>query len=42
VLNNAAPFLAGITDIPENVLVGVTLVGIPILVVAGLSRRWSL
>jgi membrane protease YdiL (CAAX protease family) len=42
VLNNVAPFLAGITDIPENVLVGVTLVGIPILVVAGLTQRWSL
>jgi hypothetical protein len=42
VLNEVSPLFAGITDIPQDVMLGVALVGIPILVVAGLTQRWSL
>jgi membrane protease YdiL (CAAX protease family) len=42
VLNHLSPLLAGITDIPANVLFAVAGVGIPILVVAALTPRWSL
>jgi hypothetical protein len=42
VLNSVAPVFAGITDIPANALFGVAMVGIPILVVAALTPRWSL
>ena len=41
-LDEVSPLLAGITDIPANALFVVALVGIPILVVAGLTARWSL
>jgi hypothetical protein len=41
-LNEAAPLLAGIPNIPTSALVTVALVGIPLLVVAGLTPRWSL
>jgi hypothetical protein len=41
-LNDLAPIFAGITDIPANALFAVALVGIPMLVVAGLTPRWSL
>jgi len=41
-LNEAFPALAGIANIPSNALLVVALVGIPILVVAGLTPRWSL
>ncbi|MDP9200370.1 MAG: CPBP family intramembrane metalloprotease [Gemmatimonadota bacterium] len=42
VLNEAFPPLAGIPDIPTNALMMVVLAGIPLLVVAGLTPRWSL
>jgi membrane protease YdiL (CAAX protease family) len=42
VLNHLSPLLAGITDIPANVLFAVAGVGIPILVVAALTPRWGL
>jgi hypothetical protein len=41
-LNEAFPVLAGMLDIPVNALMAVATVGIPFLVVAGLTRRWSL
>ncbi len=41
-LDSEVPLLAGIADIPANALAAVALVGIPILVVAALTRRWSL
>ena len=41
VLNQVSPLFAGITNIPENALFAVALVGIPILVVAGFTPRWS-
>jgi membrane protease YdiL (CAAX protease family) len=40
-LDHALPVLAGIPDIPASVLMVVSLTGIPILVVAGLTPRWS-
>lgn len=42
VLDQAAPYFAGITDIPGNVLMMVAVIGIPLLVVAALTPRWSL
>ena len=42
VLEEAVPFLAGITEIPGNALMMVAIMGIPILVVAALTPRWSL
>jgi membrane protease YdiL (CAAX protease family) len=41
VLNETFPLLAGIPDVPMDALMTVALVGIPILVVAGLTPRWS-
>jgi len=41
-LNEALPVFAGIMDIPINALMGVAIIGIPLLVVAGLTRRRSL
>ncbi|HMJ17847.1 MAG TPA: CPBP family intramembrane glutamic endopeptidase [Gemmatimonadaceae bacterium] len=41
-LNTLSPVFAGVTDIPANALFGVAMVGIPILVVAALTPRWSL
>jgi len=38
----ARALLAGIADIPTNALLIVAVVGIPLLVVAGLTPRWSL
>jgi hypothetical protein len=40
-LNDVVPLLAGIPDIPANALGAIIVVGIPILVVAGLTSRWS-
>jgi hypothetical protein len=40
-LDQALPVLAGIPDIPASVLMVLALTGIPILVVAGLTQRWS-
>ena len=42
ILNEAAPLFAGITEIPANVMMMVAVIGIPILVVAALTPRWSL
>jgi membrane protease YdiL (CAAX protease family) len=41
-LNEVSPLFAGIADIPANALMMVALAGIPLLVVAGLTPRWSL
>jgi membrane protease YdiL (CAAX protease family) len=41
-LNDAFPLLAGVTDVPLVVMMTVAMFGIPLLVVAALSRRWSL
>ena len=41
-LDEAWPVFAGITDIPASILMMVAMVGIPILVVAALSEKWSL
>jgi hypothetical protein len=38
-LDNLVSFLAGVPDIPATVIGGITMLGIPILVVAGLTRR---
>lgn len=42
VLDRVWPQLAGVVDLPVNVLVTVTLAAIPILVLGGITRRWSL
>ncbi|MEO8579142.1 MAG: CPBP family intramembrane glutamic endopeptidase [Gemmatimonadales bacterium] len=41
-LDEAWPVFAGITDMPASILMMVAMAGIPILVIAGLSERWSL
>jgi hypothetical protein len=41
-LNEVSPLFAGIADVPANALFAVAMVGIPLLVVAGLTPRWSL
>jgi hypothetical protein len=41
VLNDLFPLLAGVTDVPMFVMMTVAMFGIPLLVVAGLSRRWT-
>jgi hypothetical protein len=41
-LDHALPMFAGIPDIPVKVLMILAIVGIPLLVVAGLTPRWSL
>jgi len=41
-LNDAFPLLAGIMDVPMIVMMSVAIFAIPLLVVAGLSGRWSL
>jgi Type II CAAX prenyl endopeptidase Rce1-like len=41
-LNGVLPLFAGVADIPTSVLMMVALAGIPLLVVAGLTPRWSL
>jgi hypothetical protein len=41
-LEQAWPVFVGITDLPANALMIVALVGIPILVIAGLTARWTL
>src|SRR5450759_2096757 len=41
-LNEVLPLFAGVADIPTSVLMMVALAGIPLLVVAGLTPRWSL
>ena len=41
-LDQALPLFAGIPDIPVKVLMILAVVGIPLLVVAGLTPRWSL
>jgi len=40
-LNDVVPLLAGIPDIPVNAIAAIIMVGIPFLVVAGLTSRWS-
>ncbi|MDQ3474903.1 MAG: hypothetical protein M3492_00785, partial [Actinomycetota bacterium] len=40
-LDQAIPLLAGIPDIPTSAIASVAMVGIPILIVAGLTPRWS-
>jgi membrane protease YdiL (CAAX protease family) len=42
VLNEFSPLLAGIANMPTNALMMVAVIGIPLLVVAGLTQRWSL
>jgi hypothetical protein len=39
VLNDVVPWLSGVPEIPMSALMMVTLIGIPILIVAGLSER---
>jgi hypothetical protein len=41
-LNAAIPFLSDATDMPTQVLLAVAIVAIPMLVVAGLTTRWTL
>jgi hypothetical protein len=40
-LDNAIPWLSGIFGIPAETIAAVMLLGIPVLVVAGLTARWS-
>ncbi len=42
VLNEAIPVLSGVLPIAVNALIAVALVGIPLLAIAGLARRWTL
>lgn len=41
-LNEAVPMLGGISDLPSTTMMMVALLGIPILVVAGITRKWTL
>jgi hypothetical protein len=41
-LNAAVPMLGGISDLPSTTMMMVALLGIPILVVAGITRKWTL
>jgi hypothetical protein len=41
-LNEVFPMLGGVPGIPGTTLLAIAFTGIPILVVAGLTRRWSL
>jgi Type II CAAX prenyl endopeptidase Rce1-like len=41
-LNESFPLLSGVLDLPMVVMMSVAMFGIPLLVVAALSRRWSL
>jgi len=41
-LSEAFPLFAGVIDVPMVVMMSVAMFGIPLLVVAALSRRWSL
>ena len=41
-LNDAWPLFSGIPDLPITATMMVAMVGIPLLVVAGLTQRWSL
>ena len=41
-LNELFPVLGGVLDIPTSTLLGVAMVGIPFLVVAALSTRWTM
>jgi hypothetical protein len=41
-LNELFPLLGGVLDMPTSTLMGVAMVGIPFLVVAALTQRWSL
>jgi hypothetical protein len=41
-LSDAFPLLAGVLDVPMIVMMTVAMFGIPLLVVAGLSERWSM
>jgi hypothetical protein len=41
-LNESFPLLSGVLDLPMVVMMSVAMLGIPLLVVAALSRRWSL
>jgi len=40
-LNDVVPFLAGIPDIPASAISAIIMVGIPFLLVAGLTSRWT-
>ena len=42
VLNEVVPSLAGVPDVPMNAIITVVVVGIPLLVLAGLNSRWTL
>jgi hypothetical protein len=41
-LNDAWPLFSGVPDLPISATMMVAMVGIPLLVVAGLTQRWSL
>jgi hypothetical protein len=41
-LNELFPLLGGVLDMPTSTLMGIAMVGIPFLVVAALTQRWSL
>jgi membrane protease YdiL (CAAX protease family) len=40
-LDTAIPLLAGIPDIPTTAILGIGMIGVPVLIVAGLTPRWS-
>jgi hypothetical protein len=40
-LDQAVPLLAGVPEIPQTAILAVAMFGIPILVVVGLTPRWS-
>lgn len=41
VLDQLVPWVAGVVDVPANALTAIVVIGIPVLVIAALSRRWS-
>ena len=40
-LNDFVPLLSGVPDIPSNAIMAIILVGLPILLVAGLTSHWG-
>jgi len=41
-LNDLVPWLGGVLSVPISALIGVAMIGIPLLAVAALTQRWNL
>ena len=41
-LNDLLPWLGGVLSVPISALIGVAMIGIPLLAIAALTQRWTL